>query len=754
MAAPKPMTRRTLFRLVRPVTSPMFRFALQSRRVRLGLVLFGFSGAPVAAPAAVYYVDTANSAASDNNPGTAAQPWKTINKPNQVLAAGDTVYIKAGTYTTFVAPTRSGTSVAPITYRNYSNDLVTVQNTTYGVHLDGKSWITVQGITFTNLDAMMILENSSNHNIVSNCKFVLMRNQTTWAGSRIWLLSSYNQITNCIFSNWGQCSGGVASGSVLEIGFDDGDSTYPGNYNLIENCTIFNGGHHTLGVNGNHNVIRNNYTYNAVWTNGRGERTISLNGYSAYCNRNLIENNRIGYSDVPCDTWGAPGAQIATEWNIIRKNYFFYNNLSAIQFSTTDSYHPAGPNHNYVYNNSFMRNGWQTDSGQDDPQRAQIGFMNWSTLYSVRFNVVKNNLFYDSPQSIPGGTYRVFGYNGAVASDQIFANNYNGDASGNPLFVNANAPGNPADSTYPNLALTANSPAINTGGALTTIVSPSGSGTSFLVADPNYFMDGWGIVQGDQIQFQGTTQRCRITSVDYITGLVTVDASVSWTQNQGITLPYEGSAPDTGAFEYSANSTPTPTPAASPTPAPSATPVISPTPTPIPTPTPTPSPITISGNINYCSNPSAPGLSGVNLSLTGTTSASTTSNSSGNYSFSSVTSGGNYTVTPTRAALSAGGTHGIDTIDAIATQRHYLGLGAPLSGCQLTAADVNGVQGITTADVIAIQRFYLGYTGGVANVGKYQFTPGSRSYPGILTSQTTQNYNTFLFGDVASGYVH
>jgi Right handed beta helix region len=499
--------------------------------------------------AADYYVDTANVSASDSNPGTAAQPWKTITKANQVLSAGDTVYIKQGSYTTFVAPSRSGTAVSPITYRNYSNDLVTVQNATYGVHLDGKSWIVVQGITFTNLDSMMILENSANNNTISSCNFVLMRNQATWAGSRIWLLSSYNHITNCVFSNWGQCSGGVASGSVLEIGFDDGDSTYPGNYNLIENCTIFNGGHHTLGVHGNHNVIRKNYTYNAAWTAGKGERTLYLNGYSAYCNRNLIENNRIGYADVPCDTWGAPGTQISTEWNIFRKNYFFFNNLSAIQFSTTDSYHAAGPNHNYVYNNTFMHNGWQTDHGADDQQRSQIGFQNWSSLFTVKWNVIKNNLFYDA--------VRVYGYSSALASDQTFANNYNGDVSGNPLFVNASStPGNPANLAYPDLSLRTNSPAINAGGPLTTITSASGSGTSFVFADAAYFMDGWGIVQGDQIQLQGSTQRARITGINYQTQSVTVDTNLTWTQNQGVALSYEGSAPDAGAFEVGSGPAP------------------------------------------------------------------------------------------------------------------------------------------------------------------------------------------------------
>jgi len=495
------------------------------------------------AGAATYYVDGGNASANDSNAGTATAPWKTITKANQTLAAGDTVLIKQGVYTSYISPAISGASGRPITYQNYSNNAVSIQNTTYGVWLSGKSWIVVQGLSFTNLDHMMILENSANNNVIANCNFVKTRNLTTYSGSRIWLLSSYNWIHNCVFGEWGYCSGGVATGGVLEIGFDDGDSTYPGNYNLIENCTIYSGGHHTLGVHGNHNVVRSNYTYNAAWTAGKGERTLYMNGYSAYCQRNLIDGNRIGYSYVPCDTWGAPGTQISSEYNIFRKNYFFYNNLSAIQFSTTDNYHPNGPNHNYVYNNTFLHNGWQTDSGQDDQQRSQIGFQNWSSSFTVKYNVIKNNLFYDAP--------RLFGYNGALASDQTFANNYNGDASGSPLFVNATSTGgNPTDTSYPNLSVSSNSPVINAGGALTTITSPNGSGTSFVVADAAYFMDGWGIVQGDTIQLMGSTQRPRITSVNYATQSITVDSAVTWTQNQGICLPYEGTGPDIGAFEY------------------------------------------------------------------------------------------------------------------------------------------------------------------------------------------------------------
>jgi len=110
-------------------------------------------------------------------------------------------------------------------------------------------------------------------------------------------------------------------------------------------------------------------------------------------------------------------------------------------------------------------------------------------------------------------------------------------------------------------------------------------------------------------------------------------------------------------------------------------------------------------------------------------------------------------VTPSKAARLPGST-GINTVDVVATQRHFLVLGTPLSGCQLMAADVNGDRGVNTVDVIAIQRFFLGQTTGIANVGKYQFTPASITYAGVTTNQTAQNYNTLIFGDVATGFVH
>jgi hypothetical protein len=141
----------------------------------------------------------------------------------------------------------------------------------------------------------------------------------------------------------------------------------------------------------------------------------------------------------------------------------------------------------------------------------------------------------------------------------------------------------------------------------------------------------------------------------------------------------------------------------------------------------------------------------VTLALTGSASDSTLSDGAGNYQFTSLVSGGNYTVTPSKAARLPGSPN-INTVDVIATQRHFLNIGSPLSGCRLSAADVNGDTGINTVDVIAIQRFYLSLTTGIANVGKYQFAPVSRNYPGVVSNQTGQNYDTLIFGDVVPNF--
>jgi len=144
-------------------------------------------------------------------------------------------------------------------------------------------------------------------------------------------------------------------------------------------------------------------------------------------------------------------------------------------------------------------------------------------------------------------------------------------------------------------------------------------------------------------------------------------------------------------------------------------------------------------------------VAGVTLTVTGSALASTISDDSGNYQVSILSNGGTYTVTPTKAARPPGSAN-INTVDVIAVQRHFLNY-ALLTGCQLTAADVNGDGRVDTRDVTAINRFSLGQTTGINNVGKYRFIPANRTYTNIPTDQIGQNYDAFIFGDVASHFV-
>ena len=66
--------------------------------------------------------------------------------------------------------------------------------------------------------------------------------------------------------------------------------------------------------------------------------------------------------------------------------------------------------------------------------------------------------------------------------------------------------------------------------------------------DAGYFFDGYGIVEGDTIQLAGQTATARIVSINSNT--LVVDKALTWSAGQGVSLAYQGSTPDIGAYEY------------------------------------------------------------------------------------------------------------------------------------------------------------------------------------------------------------
>lgn len=84
--------------------------------------------ATASAFAGTFFVDQSNALASDANPGTETLPWRTLWRAMSVVA-GDTVYVKDGTYNATTesggappgvyAPLNSGTPGAPIAFRAF-----------------------------------------------------------------------------------------------------------------------------------------------------------------------------------------------------------------------------------------------------------------------------------------------------------------------------------------------------------------------------------------------------------------------------------------------------------------------------------------------------------------------------------------------------------------------------------------------------------------------------------------------------------
>ncbi len=94
------------------------RLGLGRYLIILGAILFALQNSLVAA---TYYVAKTG---NDNNAGTSTAPWLTVQKAANVVAAGDTVNVAAGTYAEKATVSRGGTSSSKISF--VANGSVTI----------------------------------------------------------------------------------------------------------------------------------------------------------------------------------------------------------------------------------------------------------------------------------------------------------------------------------------------------------------------------------------------------------------------------------------------------------------------------------------------------------------------------------------------------------------------------------------------------------------------------------------------------
>jgi len=180
-------------------------------------------------PANTYYVAKTG---DDSNPGSETQPWLSVQKAANSLVAGDTVYIKSGTYNERVIPANSGSSGNYIHYTVYPGEIVTIDGT--GVDLPewtalfditGKAYIKVSGLRVTNArdnpHNLGIQADTSSHIIIEK-NYVYNTNDS---GIGIWSSSDvtvdHNEVEKPCQAGWNES---------LTVGGTDG---FEVRYNLV-----------------------------------------------------------------------------------------------------------------------------------------------------------------------------------------------------------------------------------------------------------------------------------------------------------------------------------------------------------------------------------------------------------------------------------------------------------------------------------------------------------------------------------------
>jgi hypothetical protein len=247
----------------------------------------------------VYYVDKNNSNSNDNNPGSEAQPFKTIIKGLSVLTAGDTLYVKEGIYKEYKQSaiesyikglefTKSGTPDKPIVISAYPGDAVIIdqQYEAMGFHLNNLENVVISGFEIRNLNNPGIWVTGNSKNILLENNHIY--NLDTGAGNNIGGIYLHGTTDSTIRFNLihdvhvaGDNQNGNASGV---------HSYDMGNVTIINNTfyNVKNGVIHkrSPGEGGGIKVL-NNYFFD-LWTGVHF--TIAGEGDPAHYN-NLIEDN-------------------------------------------------------------------------------------------------------------------------------------------------------------------------------------------------------------------------------------------------------------------------------------------------------------------------------------------------------------------------------------------------------------------------------------------------------------------------------
>lgn len=337
----------------------------------------GQAGEMLAPQGMVYYVAPTG---DNHNPGTIAFPWRTIQKAAETLVAGDTVYIRAGSYHEQVVPQNSGSAGQPITYAAYPGETATIDGSgvtlpddLFGLfHISNKSHIIVSGLRVINAgphndNAGIMVRDSSYITIAHNSTY-----NTISSGIGVWgsdhIIVDGNEVVGACTGLW-QEHISISSTDAFEV-----------RYNHIHDVMPGTKGKEGLSVKdaSSHGKVYGNHVYNlnhvGIYVDAETEHLFDIEVY-----QNLVH-------DIE-----AMGFSLASERGGLLENIRLYNNiasnnlvglwLSACCIATHPFKDITIINNTFAYNG---RNGWGGGIGIENTQVQNV---------IIRNNICSQNIY-------------------------------------------------------------------------------------------------------------------------------------------------------------------------------------------------------------------------------------------------------------------------------------------------------------------------------------------------------------------------
>ena len=388
-----------------------------------------------------YYVskDALNGfpAGNDNNDGLSeSTAFATIQKAADIAIAGDTVYVKMGSYNEEISIQNSGVLDSFITFSAFpGHELqVIVDGTGLTVNKNadwpyfsgligvyGKNYIKIKGFKVQKSDAFGIIAYSAD-NIILDGNYTF---NTVHSGIASFEYSSNiivlnNEVEMAVNGGQQECIS-IAKTSDFEVG-----------YNLIHDGTSTGNGGEGIDIKrGSSNGLVH---HNEIWNIPASRTGIYLDAYDLHTFNIEIYSNTIHDIDHF-------GMQLASEMGGLLENIKIYNNIiydnkrGGINFFDESSHSGTEPVQNIeIYNNTFDNNGlpvnWYGAVTNNSPYVSNV---------TIRNNICSNNAAYQIYNEA-GGTNWIADHNllfGDLGSQDQTRLNNGDDIEGDPLYIDA-----------------------------------------------------------------------------------------------------------------------------------------------------------------------------------------------------------------------------------------------------------------------------------------------------------------------------